>query len=251
MDSSIIGSEVLRFERLDSTNTHLNELLSREKLIEGTVVITDTQFAGKGQSDHKWESAPGLNLTFSFVLYPEFLHPPKQFMLNKIISLAIKDFIDTKVPAKDTSIKWTNDVYYKNSKIAGIIINNAIQGNKFLHTVVGIGVNINQTEYLSDAPNPISLSMITGKKYDLNNCFSEICKYLDQRYKQLKNKNTEMIDNEYLSSLYRLNKLYDYIYQNKKISAKITGIDEFGMLLLISDKGETLKCHKGDIRFII
>ena len=251
MKKELIGSRIIKIDKIDSTNRYLVDLLNDQALEEGTVVVAQNQFAGKGQGDHRWESEPGKNLTFSFVIWPRFLDISKQFMLNKIISLAIKDFIAEELDAKRVSIKWMNDVYVDNNKIAGMLINNAIPGYTFKHAVIGIGANINQEVFRSDAPNPVSLKALTGKEYNLEKSLKKLFYYLNNRYLQLKEFQFETIDSHYVSSLYKYNSFHPYIYQNKKITAKITGVDAYGRLKMLTKKNQELTCEHGDISFII
>jgi BirA family biotin operon repressor/biotin-[acetyl-CoA-carboxylase] ligase len=251
MKKNLIGSRIIKIAEVDSTNRYLVDLLNDRPLEEGTVVVAQNQFAGKGQGDHKWESEPGKNLTFSFVVYPGFLDISRQFMLNKIISLAIKDFIVEELTAEKVSIKWMNDVYVDDNKIAGMLINNAIQGYNFKYSVIGIGININQEIFRSDAPNPVSLKALTNKEYNLEKSLKKLFYHLNNRYLQLRESQFKTIDSHYVSSLYKYNSFHPYIYQNEKIIAKITGVDAFGRLKMLTEKNQELSCEQGDVSFVI
>ncbi len=251
MKTQIAGSHLIRLDKINSTNLYALELLQNKELPEGTLIIAREQFSGKGQNKNRWESEPGKNLTFSTIIHPTFLLPEKQFQLNKFISLAIFDFISELIPGQKVTIKWTNDIYINDNKAAGILINNTIQGNSFLHSVIGIGLNINQTHFTSDAQNPVSLKMITGKNYDLEECLNALCLCIDNRYFQLMSGKTENIDNEYFTHQYRLGSFCTFLYKGEKVVAKITGFDSFGRLLLVTEKGNCLSCDQQDLKYVI
>jgi len=251
MKTQIAGTHLIRLDKINSTNLYALELLQKKEIHEGTLIIAREQFSGRGQSKNRWESEPGQNLTFSIILHPAFLLPEKQFQLNKFISLALFDFVSELIPGQKVTIKWTNDIYINDKKVAGILINNVIQGNSFLHSVIGIGLNINQTQFTSDAPNPVSLKMITGKNYDLEECLNALCRCIDKRYFQLMSGKTENIDNEYFTHQYRLGYFCPFLYKGEKVIAKITDFDSFGRLLLVMENGGRLSCDQQDLRYVI
>jgi BirA family transcriptional regulator, biotin operon repressor / biotin---[acetyl-CoA-carboxylase] ligase len=197
----IIGSNILFINNLPSTNTYAASLLRDNELAEGTVIYTNHQSSGRGQGGNKWESEDGKNLLISIVLFPSMIIPAEQFHLSMAISLGICDFLDRYTSS--VSIKWPNDIYVNNDKIAGILIENSIMGNLIEHTIAGIGINLNQKKFLSDAPNPVSLSNLTGKEYDLSECLIKLVSDLDKRYKSLIAGNAALIKAHYLSRLYR------------------------------------------------
>ena len=142
-----VGQKTVKLKEIDSTNNYLKNLLSNyEPVAEGTVIMADYQFAGRGQHENKWQSKAGENLTFSIYLKPNFLHPNLQFYLNKSISLGVSDCI-TQLIQEDCYIKWPNDIFVNNSKIGGILIENTLRGNLLKDSVIGIGLNINQKHF--------------------------------------------------------------------------------------------------------
>lgn len=245
----VIGTNIIRKERVSSTNTLALELLKKEALPEGTVIWADEQTKGRGHGGNAWESERGKNLTFSVVLYPHFLDVEAQFMLSKVASLAIFDLLSEHL--EDHSIKWPNDIYVGNDKIAGILIENSIIGSQFDHSIIGIGLNVNQTQFLSDAPNPTSLQLLTGMTFDLEENLNSLCEMLEKRYAQLRSNKAEEIDQDYLSNLFRYNTFHSYRYGKGMLTAKITGIDPFGALILESEKGEVLKFSFREIEYIL
>ena len=150
---------LIHINETNSTNNYLQSLCSEQKVEELTVVVADFQTSGRGQRGNSWESDPGKNLLFSTVIFPEFLEARRQFLISQIISLAIKEELDTYTT--DISIKWPNDIYWKEKKICGMLIENDLMGRNISQSIIGIGININQEIFHSSAPNPVSLLQIT------------------------------------------------------------------------------------------
>lgn len=251
MTQRIIGSHVIHLEQVDSTNNYAMNLIKEHPLPEGCLVVTQNQFAGKGLGANSWESEPGKNLTFSVVLYPFFLEIGKQFMLNKMVSLALHDFAGALLENATVRIKWPNDLYIGNRKAAGVLINNSILGSSIVHSVIGIGVNINQAIFTSNAPNPVSLKNITGKDYDLDGCLTHLTEKLDSWYEMLRSGSFRQMDEVYLSRLYRLGRYFPYVYKKDLIEACIESVETSGHLVLLKRDGTALKADQKDIEFII
>ena len=153
-----IGKKLIHLNEVDSTNTYLKTLCENEILPEGTVVIAESQYAGRGQRSNTWESEPGKNIIMSLIFYPGFLSANRQFLLSQAVALALQEFISNLLPEEKTSIKWPNDIYVGDKKIAGILIESSWMGNQVKNSIVGIGININQDGFYH--PNAISLKMI-------------------------------------------------------------------------------------------
>jgi BirA family transcriptional regulator, biotin operon repressor / biotin---[acetyl-CoA-carboxylase] ligase len=224
----IIGSDLLFFENLPSTNSYAAVLLKRESPKEGTIVYTNFQTAGKGYSGNSWESEDGKNLLISIILYPDFINPSEQFSISMAISLGICDFLMRYIPG--CSVKWPNDIYIYNDKIAGILIESAIIADKLEYSIAGIGLNINQEKFISPAPNPVSLKQISGKTFDLHISLAQLAEDLDCRYKQLIAGNNVQIRKEYELMLYRLNNWSDFRDINGIFTGRILGIGDYGSL---------------------
>jgi BirA family biotin operon repressor/biotin-[acetyl-CoA-carboxylase] ligase len=235
--TSTIGQKIHRFSSLDSTNNYAIQLVGKNDTLEGEVVWALEQTLGRGQLGNIWESARGKNLTCSVILHPFFLKAEKQFYLSKIVSLAIHDVLVTEI--KKVQIKWPNDLYLERKKIAGILIENTIQGEEVVSSVAGIGINLNQKKFISGAPNPVSLTQLTGKKYDIEEILSRICGALDTRYEQLKAGQYSMIDNDYLRNLFQFNQFAHYIAGNIRFEAKIRNVEANGLIEMESSTGET------------
>lgn len=155
--------EIIWIEEADSTNNYLKERVGA--LPHPVMVAAKRQTAGRGQRGNSWEAAPGLNLTFSILIRPEGIKARDQFAISELTALAMVSTLrDFGIQAK---IKWPNDIYVADRKICGILIENSILGDSISHSVIGVGLNVNQDIFLSDAPNPVSMRNITGKAYDL------------------------------------------------------------------------------------
>jgi BirA family biotin operon repressor/biotin-[acetyl-CoA-carboxylase] ligase len=246
----IIGREINRLGEVDSTNRFFMDWLLKERPAEGTVIIADSQTAGRGMDGTVWESAPGMNLTFSVVLYPDFLAPETQFYLNKAISLGLADAIHEILPGKDDiRIKWPNDIYVGDKKLAGTLIQNGIKGSHFDYAVIGIGLNVNQVGFPASVTNPVSLNKVTGKEFNLEVVFRIIVNHLNLRYDQLKQGSTQAIDTDYLHRLYRFQQLSDFIFKGKPISGKITGVNRYGQLVIEVSGEKIIECDLKEIIF--
>ena len=185
-----------------STNSYLRELIMREKeQPEGTVVITDYQTAGRGQKGNSWESERGKNLTFSILLHPNHIPPGKQFILSQLISIAIVGVL--KKYDRHFTIKWPNDIYWKEKKIAGMLIEVDLTGSSLSNAIIGIGININQRHFKSDAPNPVSLTQITGKEHNLSELLEKILDSIVDEYNKYTPDNEEEIRQKYMALLFR------------------------------------------------
>lgn len=245
--------------------THSTSTLLREQYTDALphlyTIRTDYQTAGRGQAGNSWESEDGQNLLFSTLLrYPD-LTASQQWRLSMLVALALHDVLSRYLPADELTIKWPNDIYYKNHKLVGILIENILQGTHIAYTIAGIGVNVNQTTWLSNAPNPISMKQITGKDYDaeaiMNDWISRMLSW-EQR-------TTEELHSAYMQRLYRRSGWYPYV--EREVStlptaiaqegiegaflAQITGVTEQGELLLRTENNEEKTYHFKQIRFII
>lgn len=240
---------IIHLEEKDSTNTYLKDLLLRQEVEEGTIVIADFQTGGKGQRGNSWESNKGENLLFSIVLYPNTIKANEQFIISQVVSLAIADFLKKFVD--DITIKWPNDIYWQEKKICGILIENSLTENNINESVIGIGVNINQTIFFSDAPNPVSLKQITGEEYHLKTLLEEIRDTILLYYKQAVSENRAAIISHYKASLFRKDGYHLYNDGEKDFSARIKDIEPNGLLVLETDEGIERKFAFKEIKYKI
>jgi BirA family transcriptional regulator, biotin operon repressor / biotin---[acetyl-CoA-carboxylase] ligase len=252
-----IGKVLHHFDELPSTNTYASELLSESSNFaqntvevrnpdyfgEGVVVSTFNQTYGRGQMGSRWESEPNMNLAVSIILKPHFLQARQQFHLNKAIALAVCDFVSNQYAEKnpslknDVTVKWANDIYVKNNKIAGILIQNSLSGINIQSTIIGIGININQTHF-PDLPNVTSLKSETQKEYNLREMLEKLCQFVEYRYFQLQKRDFEKLHIEYLERLYRLNEDAIYQYPNGDyFSGRIIDVGDNGKLNILTKSG--------------
>lgn len=227
----IIGSNIVYYDSINSTNSEALLILKEKELPEGTVIRADFQTAGKGQKGNRWESERGKNLLLSIILYPSSVSPDQQFLISMSMSLGIYDFLTQYL--KDIKIKWPNDIFIRNSKIAGILIENTIIGPDIESSVAGIGININQEKFSPEIiPDPVSLKILTGKDHDTGLCFRQLLNYLDNRYKQLLYGDRDLISKEYFSNLYRAGEWHFYKAEGIIFRGRITAVSVSGILTI-------------------
>jgi BirA family biotin operon repressor/biotin-[acetyl-CoA-carboxylase] ligase len=261
MKTIFIGKNCIEVDKTDSTNSYLARLQEEKTLFEGTIVIAKRQEQGRGQRGATWESEPNKNLTLSILLLPTFLRPDEQFQLNKTISLGVAEFVLTVLSPfqggkGDVRIKWPNDIYIANKKVAGILIENSVSGNKLQQSIIGIGINVNQEKFSAELPNPTSLKLISGKEFDLKECLEQLCSCIEKRYLELRANRISKIDSDYLKNLYRFGEFANYKYKGEEIKAKITGVTKAGKLMLETEKGNLpdrqagmLECDFKEVEF--
>lgn len=228
--------EPIFLSETNSTNSYLDELCNKTSVAELTSVYTDFQTAGRGQRGNSWESEAGANLLFSFVLYPDFLEARKQFLLSQITALALQEVLSQYTD--EIRIKWPNDIYWKDKKICGTLIENDLTGIHISRSISGTGVNLNQESFLSDAPNPVSLFQITGRRYDRKEILDEFMERAAYYYSLLKNGNAELISSRYQAVLYRKEGFYAYKDKDGSFRARICGIEPSGALILEDESGK-------------
>ncbi|MDP4183883.1 MAG: biotin--[acetyl-CoA-carboxylase] ligase [Bacteroidota bacterium] len=244
-----IGFPIIMLGSIDSTNNYANRQIAEHEVVEGTVFLAEYQTTGKGQQYNSWESERGKNLTFSLVLYPDFVEIMKQFMISKVVTLGISDFL-IKNGIKEVAIKWPNDIYVGDKKIAGILIENTIQGPVLAASVIGIGLNVNQEIFISPAPNPVSMKMLTGLAYDLEESLDQLLKSIMNWYNVLQSNGQKVIDEAFESRMYRYGTWSGYHCETGYFEGKILGVDEIGRLL-IEDRDEKLRTfHFKEVAFI-
>jgi len=245
----IIGSKLIFIENLPSTNTYAGQLLRNGNIQEGTIIYTNYQSAGKGQKGNGWESEDGKNLLMSIIMNPSTINTADQFIISMAVSLGICDFLNRHIDGY--SIKWPNDIYVKNDKIAGILIENTVIGDKLEYSVAGIGLNINQTKFLSNAPNPVSLKLITGSYYDLNTCLSHLTSDIDKRYKQMISEEFAQIRMDYTLKLFRFNSWFNFRDQEAVFKGRIISVADNGRLKIERKSGSKKEYDYKELEYIL
>lgn len=222
-------------ESCTSTNRLLLEALDRgDELPDGYTVYTSYQSRGYGQVGNSWEAEGGKNLLFSLLIHPTEVHALEQFFISEAIALAIAEYLDTE--ADSVSVKWPNDIYWKDKKICGILIENNLTGAYIKDCVIGVGLNLNQEVFHSDAPNPVSLKNITGKTYNIENVLSQILANFS-RLLNLGYTNRNALHTKYIERLFRYNAPARYSDATGEFTGTITAVEQDGHLHIKNSDG--------------
>ena len=242
-----------RSESIGSTNTYLRSLNGGDPAYDYEVAVAAFQTAGRGQKGNSWESEAGKNLLFSILAHPKNIKVKEQFYISEAIALAVSDSVIAAIGpefASGVSVKWSNDVYWNDCKMAGILIENTLQGDRILDTVAGVGLDVNQELFVSDAPNPISLKNITGKEYDLEALLSDI---IDRfiGYMDLPASERPHVDQAYHDRLYRREGYHKFRDEKGEFQACIEGIRPDGCLMLLTDDGRKRVYEFKQVQFIL
>lgn len=252
--------KIIRFKNIESTNQYLQRLLDEGVDIMDNIVVADFQTSGKGQGKNVWQSEEGKNLLFSIALDMSFLKAEDQFLLTQIVSVAMIDVLKNYLPENSLFIKWPNDIYYNDKKIAGILIKNEIKGMMMGTSIIGIGLNVNQTDFDENLPNPISMKIITGKDYDLEKILLEVAESLsrDVTYYTTENRldvigasKISQRDDNYINHLYRYKQWASYEHEGEVKEMMIVGYDKFGRLILKEKNDREVVCDLKEIKFIV
>ena len=235
-----------------STNDYLAQLCKESKAKEFYTVMADSQTHGKGQRGNTWEAESGKNLLFSIVLYPTSLEANKQFCLSMLAALACHEALDNYIDG--FSIKWPNDIYWKDKKIGGILIENELEGKYIVQTIIGIGLNINQETFYSDAPNPISLKQILGVEVRLEEVLTKVVHGIIGGYRQLENNfdvTSQAISTLYRKHLYRREGLFPYRDAQGEFLAEYQDVELDGHLILKDEQGMLRRYAFKEVNFIL
>jgi BirA family biotin operon repressor/biotin-[acetyl-CoA-carboxylase] ligase len=241
-----MGHSVVFMPECHSTNDEASQLIESTNILEGTVVITHHQTSGRGQRGNTWVSEPGKNLTFSLLIKPAFLNAQDQFLLNKAFSLGLYDYLDGALKGA-VKIKWPNDMVVNEKKICGILIENQIQGQNIQHSIVGIGLNVNQENFSMQTAT--SMKVVNSQEFILENVLPELLGRLETRYLQLRSGNLEEMNSDYLSALYWLGERHLFKKAEEIFEGTITGIDPYGKLKVNVD-GTTEYFELKQIQFL-
>ena len=233
--------EIIHIDETDSTNNWLELHKRNRPFCVKTAVWTDYQTAGRGCGTNSWESERGKNLLFSLMIHPQEIAVTRQFHISMAISLALCEAVGQHIG--DLSIKWPNDIYWRNGKIAGILIENRIQGHVIKDCIIGVGLNVNQRQFQSPAPNPVSMWQIceheTAREPLLHAILQAFDKYMEQDIRQ-----------QYLSKLYRRKGFHPYADQNGAFMAELKDVEDDGHLLLCDEAGRERRYAFKEVSFI-
>ncbi len=224
-----LGKNLVFVPECHSTNTLLMELAQKTQSIEGTLIITANQTKGRGQRGNGWETEPGVNFTMSLLLRPTFLMAKDQFQLTQAISLGIADYLSERL-TKSISIKWPNDILVGNKKITGILIENTLSGDYIQQSIIGIGLNVNQTTF--KVPTATSMLLEKGNTFQLQDELGLLLVHIEKRYLQLRAGKKVDLNEEYLKQLYWKGEARKFSANEKILVGKIEGVDSIGRLLV-------------------
>ncbi len=232
ISQSFIGAQIFRFDQLESTNDTLRDLVEKKTAHHGAIVTAKFQTKGRGQIANIWESDDDKNLLLSLYVTPPKILAAEQVFLNLFACLAVFDFVNKEFPDR-TKIKWPNDIYVNDKKVAGILIENNIQGNSVKSSIIGIGININQSNF--SVPNALSFHQISSHEYNLVELLYKLVECfnfrLEELYLQLQNK----LLGDYLNVMYRKGFKANYRANGLLFEGEIIGIDNIGRLKLLVD----------------
>jgi BirA family transcriptional regulator, biotin operon repressor / biotin---[acetyl-CoA-carboxylase] ligase len=245
-----LGQQLIWLPSCPSTNSEAQLLVVQNRASEGCTVITDEQTAGRGQRGNQWEAAPGENLTLSVVLFPTFLAVPAQFALSQAVALALHDWaaalLGADRPDPALKVKWPNDLYYHDQKLGGILIENTLAGPKIQHSIVGLGLNVNQQQF--GVATATSLARLTGRRYQLPTLLARLLECLERRYLQLRAGQVGALREAYLRALYRYGQPHPFEVEGQPVTARIVGVDDDGRLM-VELAGEQRRFGLQEIRY--
>lgn len=244
----IIGNNFVELIAVDSTNTYAMQQIQAKVAEHGTAYFAHTQLQGKGTKGKTWYSEKASNTVLSVVLNVEKLPIHKQFYLSAAVALSVYDFL-LKYIQNGIKIKWPNDIYYNNSKIAGILIENNIKGTQMQWAVAGIGININQTNFHNTLNNATSLALITKKLYSVIELTKELCAYLEKRYQQLLYEDYDTLLKEYNEHLFKKNELVKLKKNNMLFNCTVKKVTDLGFLVV--ENGVEQQFSFGEVEWVL
>jgi len=236
METLFIGRNCIRLSETESTNTYAINLLKEVNVPEGTLIITEHQTNGRGQRGTTWVAEPGSNITCSLIIHPDFLTLNEHFLISKIIALSIQktiqDFLIT--DKSDVKIKWPNDIMVKGLKISGILIENSIQDARIKNSVIGFGINVNQSTFWELNKIATSIFCLNKRKSNCDEIINSVCSYFESYYLKLKQNKYNSINDEYFKQLLHYNEIFQYkeIDSGKMLSGKIVNIENNGWIVI-------------------
>ena len=241
--------KIFKFDSVNSTNDLLSLWADDPLISTGSIIWALNQYNGRGQHGNIWECEPNTNLTFSVLIRHEKLHAMDQFSLNKSISLSL---IKSLYPlSNNLSIKWPNDIFIYDKKIAGILIENSIKGNYIDYSIVGIGINVNQTIFPDNLKNASSIINETGQRTDLDELLNSIAKNIEEGINNFHNEGDNRILETYLSNLYKKDEISVFRKDHKNFNGIIRGVDKYGKILIELENDDIVSFSNGEIKMMI
>ena len=240
---------IIEVAETTSTNEYIRRLHESEPLSEGTTVSAGFQTKGRGQMGNHWESESGKNLLFSTLLSPSGVKANEPFIISQLIAVSLQETLENYL--KPITIKWPNDIYYEERKLAGILIENDVCGETISLSIAGIGVNVNQEQFYSDAPNPVSLKQLLGSDIDKKELLMVFLKQLSLNYDLLNSDKADDLRERYHTALFRKEGLHLFRDEEGLFFAQIEGVDRVGYLHLVTNTHERRKYFFKEVSFVL
>ena len=243
--------KIIHIDETDSTNqwikVHKRDgsfVQAKRASSSAFCVLSDYQTAGRGCGTNTWESERGKNLLFSMLIHPTDIPASSQFLVSMVLANSIAMVVSKYV--KNVSIKWPNDIYVGDKKICGILIENHLQGGVIKDSILGVGLNVNQLRFISDAPNPVSLANLTGREFDREMILQQLLASFDAEWADI-----EGVRSRYLEQLYRRTGFYRYRDAQGELFAELVTVEEDGHLVLRNIDGDNHRYAFKEVTFII
>ena len=240
--------KIIRFDEIDSTNSFLHGYHEGDD-VETVVAVAEYQTAGRGQGTNHWESERGKNLTMSVRVAPKGVKATEQYVLSMCMALAVKDALLEY--SEGMTVKGPNDIYWNDKKISGTLIETTIAGKNVKTCIFGTGINVNQTEFLSDAPNPVSIKQIVGHEVDREELLKKVVENLEKYLKIVYSGERKKIHDAYMNCLYRKEGVHKYRDNNGTFEASIERVEDSGHLVLRSTDGRERRYGFKEVTFVL
>jgi BirA family biotin operon repressor/biotin-[acetyl-CoA-carboxylase] ligase len=239
--------KIVFIERVSSTNDEIKKTYNDGDNYEFFVICAKDQTSGRGQRENKWHSLPSKNLTFSIAFSPIYINIQNQFYLSKVVSLAILNYLKSKT--NDVKIKWPNDIYCDGKKICGTLIENSVSNDKIKQTIIGIGLNLNQTVFPEELNNATSLVLITNKEYDIKSELDHLLNEFEHTVQLLKQHEYTLIDKLYHENLFQIYRICNFKDTGGIFSGKIIGTLNSGKLVIEDEYGNIRSFNYKEVEF--
>ena len=248
-----IGFPFVELQSVDSTNNYARNLLHEGLAQHGMALFAHEQLAGKGQRGRIWSSDKGSNVILSLIVNPQSLLLSQQFQLSVCVAVSVHELF-MKFAGADTKIKWPNDLYWQDRKAGGILIESVVGSREsgissWDWSIIGVGININQTAFPTYLSNPVSLKQITGENFDAVVLAKELCIIMNQKFDELMNSGFENIYAQYLTHLYKINATVKLRKDNRVFEAVIKGVNRAGQLVAYHSIEEEF--NFGDVEWVV
>jgi BirA family biotin operon repressor/biotin-[acetyl-CoA-carboxylase] ligase len=244
-----IGQPFIELRSVDSTNNYAMAQVHAGLAHHGTAYFAHEQRAGKGQRGKNWVSTEGESICISIVIEPTFLPLSRQFTLSALLALACHDLLSQYLAAEGLRIKWPNDLYWRDRKTGGILTETICRGNQWIYAIAGIGLNINQTVFPEDLPNPVSVRQVTRKVYPVLELAKELCQLLEKRYKQMEEQGPATLLKRYNELLYKRNLPVQLKENGRSFKAVVREINKEGQL--VTGDNPERKFDFGEVEWLV